>query len=104
MQIDLMTSYTLMALPVLNGILTSVALEPSILARQMPVKKAVESAVKMSLVSMIAMEASMELTDYILTGSMGLQLWAVPPMLLTGFLVPLPYNYWRLKRFGQSCH
>ena len=104
MQIDPMTSYALMALPVLNGILTSVALETSILARQMPIKKAVESAVKMSLVSMIAMEASMELTDYILTGSMGLQLWAVPPMLLTGFLVPLPYNYWRLKRFGQSCH
>jgi len=24
--------------------------------------------------------------------------------LVAGFLAPWPYNYWRLKRYGQSCH
>merc|ERR1711916_60673 len=104
MQVDPMSSFTFMILPVVNGILTSVALETAILARQMPIFKATESALKMSFVSMIAMEASMEMMDYALTGSMTLQMWAVPPMLLAGFVVPLPYNYWRLKKHGRSCH
>ena len=25
-------------------------------------------------------------------------------MLLVGFLIPWPYNYWRLKKFGVACH
>jgi len=25
-------------------------------------------------------------------------------MLIAGFIVPLPYNYWRLKVHGKSCH
>ena len=104
MQVDPMSSFTFMILPVVNGILTSVALETAILARQMPIFKATESALKMSFVSMIAMEASMEIMDYALTGSMTLQMLAVPPMLLAGFVVPLPYNYWRLKKYGRSCH
>jgi Sec-independent protein secretion pathway component TatC len=24
--------------------------------------------------------------------------------LLMGYLVPLPYNYYQLKRYGKSCH
>ena len=28
----------------------------------------------------------------------------IPLMLLAGFLAPLPYNYWRLKALGESCH
>jgi len=28
----------------------------------------------------------------------------VPIMLIVGFLTPWPYNYWRLKKFGISCH
>ncbi|MFN3345037.1 MAG: DUF4396 domain-containing protein [Chloroherpetonaceae bacterium] len=24
--------------------------------------------------------------------------------LLAGFLVPLPYNYWKLKKFNKACH
>jgi len=24
--------------------------------------------------------------------------------LKAGFVVPLPYNYWRLKKFNKSCH
>jgi hypothetical protein len=25
-------------------------------------------------------------------------------MLAAGFITPLPYNYWRLKALGKSCH
>ena len=39
-----------------------------------------------------------------LSGALGLAPTAVAPMLVAGFLAPWPYNYWRLKRYGQSCH
>lgn len=29
---------------------------------------------------------------------------ALGPSLLAGFLAPLPYNYYKLKKFGKSCH
>jgi hypothetical protein len=29
---------------------------------------------------------------------------ALPPALLAGFLCPLPYNYYMLRKYGQSCH
>jgi hypothetical protein len=25
-------------------------------------------------------------------------------MLIAGFLTPLPYNYFRLKKYGKACH
>ena len=30
--------------------------------------------------------------------------WVIPFMLLAGFATPLPYNYWRLKKYGVACH
>jgi hypothetical protein len=30
--------------------------------------------------------------------------WVVPIMLISGFITPLPYNYWRLKKYNVSCH
>jgi hypothetical protein len=94
-----------MALPVANGIATSIALESAILMRQgFAPGDAVKTAAGMSLASMVCMELAMEVTDLCLTGGLTLQLWAVPPMLLSGFLAPLPYNYWRLKRLGKGCH
>ena len=70
----------------------------------MPFKTALCTACGMSFFSMTAMEAAMEVTDVCLTGSLGMNMWAVLPMLLAGWLAPLPYNYWRLKKFGKSCH
>ena len=93
----------IMALAMLNGILTSIALETYILSRQMPLKMAFRTAIGMSLISMIAMEAAMNLTDYLLTGGAMLTWWVVPLMLLAGFVAPLPYNYWRLKALGKAC-
>ncbi|MEL6477453.1 MAG: DUF4396 domain-containing protein [Pseudomonadota bacterium] len=93
----------IMGLAMLNGILTSIALETFILSRQMPLRMAFRTAIGMSLISMIAMEAAMNLTDYLLTGGAMLTWWVVPLMLLAGFLAPLPYNYWRLKALGKAC-
>jgi hypothetical protein len=47
----------------------------------------------------------MEITDLLFTkGELGLMPLAIPFMLLVGFLTPWPYNYWRLKKYGASCH
>jgi hypothetical protein len=58
----------------------------------------------MSFISMVSMEIAMNLTDVLLTGGAILTLWVIPFMLLAGFVTPLPYNYWRLKKFGVACH
>ena len=95
----------IMTLAIINGIITSIILETIILLKQnFTFKNAFKTAVGMSLISMISMEASMNLTDYLLTGGAMLTWWVVPIMLAVGFLTPWPYNYWRLKKFNQACH
>lgn len=94
----------IMLLAIVNGILTSIALETVILSRQMPLANAFRTAVGMSLISMVGMEAAMNIVDVFLTGGAMLNWWVVPIMLLAGFLTPLPYNYWRLKALGKACH
>lgn len=93
----------IMALAIMNGLLTSIALETVILSRQMALKAAFHTAIGMSLISMIAMEVAMNAVDVWLTGGAKLTLWVVPLMLLAGFVTPLPYNYWRLKALGRGC-
>jgi hypothetical protein len=66
--------------------------------------KAIRTALGMSFISMVSMEAAMNLADIILTGGAKLTWWVIPIMLLVGFLTPLPYNYWRLKKYNVSCH
>jgi hypothetical protein len=70
----------------------------------MPFGLALRTALGMSLISMISMEAAMNVTDVLLTGGAILTWWALPFMLLAGFVTPLPYNYWRLKALGKACH
>ena len=94
----------IMSLAILNGLLTSILLETLILSRQMILKLAFKTAIGMSLISMISMEAAMNITDVILTGGAMLTWWVLPFMLLAGFITPLPYNYWRLKALGKACH
>ena len=96
--------FNIMLLAIINGILTSILLETIILARQMPLNLALKTAAGMSLISMVAMEAAMNLVDVAITGGAKLTLFVVPIMLLAGFLAPLPSNYWRLKALGKSCH
>jgi len=94
----------IMAVATLCGILTSIALETVILSRQMSLAIAFKTAIGMSLVSMIGMETAMNFTDYFLVGGARLVWWAIPPMLIAGFLTPWPYNYWRLKKLNKACH
>ncbi len=94
----------IMVLAIVNGLLTSIALETAILSRQMEIRAAFRTAVGMSFISMVAMEAMMNAVDWALTGGAVLTWWVVPPMLAAGFATPLPYNYWRLKALGQACH
>jgi hypothetical protein len=95
----------IMILAIINGIITSIILETIILIKQnFTFKNAFKTAVGMSLISMISMEVAMNLTDYLLTGGAMLTWWVIPIMLIVGFITPWPYNYWRLKKFNQSCH
>ena len=94
----------IMALAIFNGLLTSIILETFILCKQMAFNLALRTALGMSLISMIAMELAMNLTDIAITGGAKITLIALPIMLLAGFLTPLPYNYWRLKALGKACH
>ncbi len=93
----------IMTLAIINGLLTSIALETFIMSRQMTLTEAFKTAIGMSMISMIAMEAAMNITDVALTGGAKLTWWVVPLMLLAGYITPLPYNYWRLKALGKSC-
>ena len=70
----------------------------------MPLRDAIKTSLGMSLISMVSMEVSMNLVDFILVGEAKLVIWVIPLMLLAGFITPLPYNYWRLKALGKSCH
>ncbi len=94
----------IMGLAMVNGILTSIALETAILWRQMAFRLALRTAAGMSLLSMIGMETAMNGVDLIATGGAKLTLWVLPLMWGAGFVTPLPYNYWRLKALGQACH
>ncbi len=98
------STLAIMMLAIVNGILTSIALETVVLSRQMPLANAFRTAVGMSLISMVAMEVAMNIVDVLLTGGAMLNWWVIPMMLVAGFLTPLPYNYWRLKALGKACH
>jgi len=95
---------SIMVLAMINGLLTSIGLETLILAKQMILSEAFKVAIGMSLISMVAMEAAMNLVDYLMTGGAILTWWVIPIMLFVGFITPWPYNYWRLKKYGVSCH
>ena len=98
------STLNIMILAIINGLITSIILETIILLKQMSFKKALTTALGMSLISMISMEVAMNLTDYLITGGALLNLTVIPIMLIAGFITPLPYNYWRLKKYNKSCH
>lgn len=94
----------IMSLAIVNGLLTSIALETYILRKHgMDLSESFKTAIGMSMVSMIGMEAAMNITDWYLTGGALLTWWVIPIMLAAGFIAPWPYNYWRLQKWGKSC-
>ena len=98
------SALVVMSLAIVNGLITSIALETFILLRQMIFSIALKTALGMSLISMISMELSMNIVDFILVGGAKLTIWVIPIMLFVGFITPLPYNYWQLKFHGRACH
>ena len=97
-------TWQVMTFAIINGLLTSVILETIILSNQMLLKEAFRVAIGMSFISMLAMELAMNIIGVWLTGGAKLTWWVVPIMLFVGFITPLPYNYYRLKKWGHGCH
>ena len=87
-----------------SGIATSIILETLILWRQLGPAEAFRTAICMSLISMILMEAAMNLADYGMMGEPAITIEVLPFTLGAGFLAAWPYNYWRLKKHGKCCH
>ena len=60
---------SIMVLAIINGLITSIALETIILIKQnFSFINAIKTAFGMSFISMISMEIAMNLTDYLITG------------------------------------
>ncbi|KAG9545618.1 hypothetical protein KCU71_g14833, partial [Aureobasidium melanogenum] len=103
---------TIMALSMTSGLSTSIILETSLLhlgKDKLPLKTAFNTAMGMSFISMLAMEVAENTVDYHFTGGVVAlqdpQFWGAAVLsVVAGYLVPLPWNYYRLKRWGRSCH
>ena len=93
----------IMPIAIINGIMTSIILETILLLKTMYFKEALKTATGMSLISMISMELAMNFTDIFLEGALVLSLSSIIPVLIVGFIVPWPYNYWRLVKYNRSC-
>jgi len=100
-----------MGLAMAAGLVTSIIFESVLLQWRegFEWRSAFTMAFSMSFLSMLGMEAAANATDFMLTGG------RVPPsdpfywgaFLISvgaGFLAPLPYNYWKFKRHGKTCH
>lgn len=93
-----------MGIAMLVGITTSIILETFILLKRgFAFSGALKTAFGMSLISMLAMEAAMNIADYHMLGGARIVLWIIPILLLIGFVAAWPYNYWRLEKHGRSC-
>ncbi|KAK4078977.1 hypothetical protein Trihar35433_82 [Trichoderma harzianum] len=103
---------TIMAASMVSGITTSIIVESVLLRRgvdQLSWPMAVRTAMGMSMVSMMAMEAAENIVDYHLTGGVVAlgdpNFWmAAAVSMAAGYLAPLPYNYLRLRKYGKACH
>lgn len=100
-----------MILAIVAGLITSIAFEATLLRlkEKMLWKKAFQMALSMSVISIIGMEIAMNATDFMITGAKAqissLSYWmAFIPAALAGFLAPLPYNYYQLKKYNRSHH
>ena len=96
--------FYILSLAIVNGLITSIILETIVLSYSQTIFSAFKTAIGMSFISMISMELAMNLVDYIMTGGAIMNFYTVLPMLIAGYFTPLPYNYYRLKKYNQSCH
>lgn len=100
-----------MILATITGLITSVILETVLLhvREKFSWKLSLQTAFSMSFLSMVAMELAMNTTDFMITGGKAAfsnpSYWfALLAAMVAGFLVPWPYNYYKLKKFNKACH
>ncbi|EXK28944.1 hypothetical protein FOMG_14799 [Fusarium oxysporum f. sp. melonis 26406] len=101
-----------MPISMASGVSTSILLETVMLRigrDGLTWLTAMRTAVGMSLISMLTMEAAENAVDYYLTGGQVAlddpSFWlAALVSIAAGFLAPLPYNYARLRKYGKACH
>ena len=98
------------------GISTSVALETVVLraTEDLAWSTAVRTATGMSMLSMISMELAENAVEvYLVTDGFTASacnvdpsaFWAaMPAAMAAGWLTPLPYNYYMLRKYGRGCH
>jgi hypothetical protein len=105
-----LSAAVIMVLAIVAGLATSLSLESLWLMRDgTPARQALPMAMSMSFASMVAMEVAMNLVDLGLTGgnrahlSIAGYLGILALGEIAGFLVPWPYNAWRLSQ-GRACH
>ena len=100
-----------MILAIIAGLSTSIMLETVILKSRESFGwgLALKTAFGMSFISMVGMEIAMNTSDFMITGGKAAfedpMYWmALVIALVAGFMAPLPYNYYKLKKFNQACH
>lgn len=100
-----------MILAIISGLITSITLETIILKIKEKFLwfEALKLAFGMSFISMVGMEISMNITDFTITGGKAdfnnITYWiAILISMIVGFISPLPYNYYKLKKYNKSCH
>jgi hypothetical protein len=100
-----------MLLAIIAGLCTSILLESVILKVREGFNwsLAFTTAFSMSFISMVTMEMAMNISDFMVTGGKAAfdnpAYWlAFIIALVAGFLAPLPYNYYKLKKFNRACH
>ena len=102
----------LIYIPVVSGLSTSIALETALLRwgkDNLALNMAFKTAMGMSFISMLVMELAENVVDFHLTGGVialqDARFWgAAVVSIAAGYLVPLPWNYHRLRRYGKACH
>jgi len=102
---------TQMLLATIAGLCTSILLETILLSvrEKFNWASAFQTAFSMSFISMIAMELAMNTSDFMMTGGKAAfgnpMYWmALAVSMVVGFLAPLPYNYYKLKKYNKACH
>ncbi|KXJ88377.1 hypothetical protein Micbo1qcDRAFT_235749 [Microdochium bolleyi] len=103
---------TIMAASMAAGIASSMTLETVLLHSgkdKLAWAVAFRTAAGMSFISMLTMEAAENAVDYHLTGGVVAfddpSFWlASVAAVAAGFLAPLPYNYFRLRKYSKACH
>ncbi len=98
--------WRIMVMSMIMGLITSITLETLVLVRQIDIRSAIKIALGMSFISMLMMEAAANMMSIILVGGNRLMLtWcSLLPSWFVGYLSAWIYNYYKIKKYGKSCH